>query len=439
MRRPRGAGGTIDDVTSPSSAPAAPRRSRAARLRRALLDPRHARVVATVLVVVGTAAMLWPRLTQPSTHWLLDLDVYRSAGVAVREGEALYEFRSPWPQLLPFTYPPFSGLLAVVVSLLPRVALGLLWTAGQLVVVAWLAHRAFGPLIARFGAHAPLAAAGVFVGLLWLTPIRDGFYYGQVNLFLLALVVADVTSRRAWWPRGALIGIAAAVKLTPGIFIPFLWLAGRRRDAVVAAVTFVGAQLLAFALMPANSITYWTETLLQGERLGLNAAVANQSLRGLLLRLDLPDEVTSGAWLVLALAVGAVGLWRAKRAYADGDVLFAVGLVGLTAGLVSPVSWIHHFVWVALLVGAVIGAADDPRRTKLGLAVALGFLLHLPWFGRAFTDGAGSFLVGRALHESFVVLTLVVVCALPWRRQVLVTVDESAQHERVGARLEPAP
>src|SRR5438094_690100 len=72
---------------------------------------------------------------------------------------------------------------------------------------------------------------------LWLQPVHDSLDQGQVNLLIMLLVIAGFSlGGRA---AGPLIGIAAAIKLTPAIFIVYLLLIRRIRDAVTACVIFV--------------------------------------------------------------------------------------------------------------------------------------------------------------------------------------------------------
>ena len=63
---------------------------------------------------------------------------------------------------------------------------------------------------------------------LFLEPVRNTLNYGQVNVALMALVAADCLAAAPRWPRGALVGLAAAVKLTPAAFVLFFLL---RRDS----------------------------------------------------------------------------------------------------------------------------------------------------------------------------------------------------------------
>jgi alpha-1,2-mannosyltransferase len=163
---------------------------------RVLARPLYGRLVALIIIAIGTATMLEPRLDQDDVHWLVDLQVYQGAGVAVRGGDSLYDYTTPFPQRLPFTYPPFGGLLSIPLSLLSRYPLGIVWTVLEFAALAFLVWKLFRPLLARVGAFSPLVYAGLLVAAENFVPVRDTFYFGQVNLFLVFLVVVDLTVAR---------------------------------------------------------------------------------------------------------------------------------------------------------------------------------------------------------------------------------------------------
>ena len=71
------------------------------------------------------------------------------------------------------------------------------------------------------------------------------------------LLVPSVLAGRTRWWHGIAIGVAAGVKLTPLIFIPYLLLIGRIRQAATAAGTFVATVLVGYAVLPRDSGTYW--------------------------------------------------------------------------------------------------------------------------------------------------------------------------------------
>ncbi len=61
-------------------------------------------------------------------------------------------------------------------------------------------------------------AAVVAAGLV-LEPVYHTLFLGQVNVFLLALVLTDIWRVAQGKRAGAGIGLAAAIKLTPAIFV----------------------------------------------------------------------------------------------------------------------------------------------------------------------------------------------------------------------------
>jgi alpha-1,2-mannosyltransferase len=205
------------------------------------------------------------------------------------------------------------------------------------------------------------------------------------------LDVAALRRGRRW--AGAGIGLATAVKLTPGLFVLYLLLTGRRRAAGVAAGTAVAATLLAAAVAPGTSWQFWSAVLWDTSRVGRLEKTANQSLLGMLARLADPASPSRAVWLVLVAAVLALAAWRVRQAARAGNDVVGVTLTGLTACLVSPISWTHHLVWVlpALVVLADVAAgtplhAGAPRRLRtrpgaVAAAAGAGAVVVLAAFG----------------------------------------------------------
>ncbi|MCB5281279.1 MAG: glycosyltransferase 87 family protein [Arthrobacter sp.] len=263
---------------------------------------------------------------------------------------------------LPFTYPPFAALLFAAMATLGQGGGSLLFTCtallGAAVLAAWLARHYFRPGNWR-NAFADwrfrtMALAGT-AAILLLGPWRDTFDFGQINIILMGLILADFAlygKARAGhirWPAGLLIGMAAGIKLTPLAF--GLYFLVRRDFKALAwmAAGFFGSIGLAWAVLPTASLTFWTKILPDTGRIGGPAYVDNLSVKGLLLHLGLPDSgVTSVLWLVLALALAAITALVITRAVAADENLVAVSATAVLMLLVSPVSWSHHWVWMAV-------------------------------------------------------------------------------------------
>lgn len=400
-------------------------------------------LTAVVIITVAVAPLVVHWLGNPDDQRLVDLDVYRTGGRALLEGRPIYGFVTPAPQLLPFTYPPIAALLAAPLAWLSWPVAQWVWTAGIYVALAVAVAFGFRPLLARADRHRlPLLFALLVVMCAYLMPIRDQVRFGQVDILLVALCLADCLARRPRWPRGLLVGIATAVKLTPGVFLIYFLVTGFGRDGdreqrrALSMAVFTAAVLTAlpFLLIPADAVDFWFSALLDGDRVGANNATTNQSMRGMLLRLYLPDAPTTAIWLALVAAVAWYGFRAARRALAAGDPLTAVALVGLMAVLLSPVAWIHHLAWLVVVLGALAGSGRDPVRLWVATGVWLYYVLPIPWWGvalRAAEIPVVSPVLGRVVQNAFGLGALGLVWLLgSWlpRRRATVTPPTEKSH-----------
>jgi Glycosyltransferase family 87 len=290
-----------------------------------------------------------------------DLVVYRNGGLIVRHVAPAYDGRRPSPLYdwtgqngVQFTYPPFAAVVFAVASVLSWTALRWAMTLASLAALGlslWLVFGALGyagrPRV-RLG-----ATLGVSALALLTEPVQQTLALGQVNLLLLLLIVADLLTAPAlrgqtrWW-HGIGIGLAAGVKLTPLIFIPYLLLIRRYRQAATAAGVFAATVAIGYAILPQDSGTYWADGLFgKANRIVFLGTRGNQSLRGALTRLA--GSVTSGTapWIVAAILVLIAGLIAAAALYRAGHPVPGMLTCALTGLLVSPLSWDHHWVWVA--------------------------------------------------------------------------------------------
>ncbi len=313
-----------------------------------------------------------------------DFEVYYYGGSRVLQtGEAganeLYAPRDG----LPFTYPPFAALLFAGLALLPLGASSLIFSttalAGAAVVAAWLSRHYFGLRSWRKSfsdwRFRTVALAGT-AAILLLGPWRDTFDFGQINIILMGLILADFAlygkdrAGEIRWPAGLLIGIAAGIKLTPLAF--GLYFLVRRDFKALAwmAGGFFGSIALAWAVIPNASLTFWTKVLPDTGRIGGPAYLDNLSVKGLLLHVGLPDSgLTSVLWLVLSLGLAALAALVIKWAVAADENFVAVSATAVLMLLISPVSWSHHWVWMAVALPSMAFALQrvPSRSGKLRL------------------------------------------------------------------------
>jgi alpha-1,2-mannosyltransferase len=324
-----------------------------------------------LLAVAGYALLVH---ALPQDYWKqTDAAVYRAGGLVVRHQPTELYALGLGAAKQPFTYAPFAALLFAAASPLSfadwQVVLAVL-TIGLLPVVAYqalgIAGRPAG--IARAAAAFAIAAAS-----LWLEPVAMTLFFGQINLVLLALVVGDLALPDRTRGKGIGIGLAAAVKLTPLIFIAYLLFTRRVRAAAVSALTFAATIGLGFALLPHASAVFWGGQFEQPGSTPFH--LLNQSLYGAILRLTHAGHQAHAYWLAAALVTALVGLGTAVVASRRGHELLGVVTCAATGLLVSPVSWSHHYVYV---IPALVLAAYGPRR--LGYRIA-GVALIVGLFG----------------------------------------------------------
>ncbi|ALV37499.1 glycosyltransferase 87 family protein [Streptomyces sp. CdTB01] len=340
-----------------------------------------------LLVTAAAVAVTVFTATVPLLRDWFDLRVYYGAvDTWIHHGGRLYDYRVPGTAY-GFTYPPFAA-----VAMLPMALVGLR-TAIVLALLLNLAALALIVHLLTDGAWRRLGWFGCALGACLLAlfePLRDTFSFGQVNLLLLALVLVDARLLRTGHDRwaGVGIGLAAAVKLTPAVFVGLLLLAGRRRAAATAAAVACAATALAAWVAPGASRFYWTQALWDTGRVGRLDYVSNQSLQGVLARLGVTGHAV---WACAVLVVLAVWARRTRRALAADDWPAAFALTGLTACLVSPITWVHHLVWV-LPAFAVLVRAGHPRAAGALYAVMCTSVVWL-WFDDA--SGVDGFLGGN--------------------------------------------
>ncbi|MFC0597556.1 glycosyltransferase 87 family protein [Streptomyces palmae] len=306
---------------------------------------------------------------------MVDLRVYYTASPRVLTGH-LYDVRlrvdGPAPAL-PFTYPPFAALVFLPLSLLPWPVAAALW---QLLCVAAIPALVWGAvrLLPPWAGTVDRRQLMLWVaGSLWLEPVRHTLDLGQVNLFLVVLVLGGLTAPWGTAARGlgsgAGVGVAAGVKLSPAVGGLYFLVTRQWRAAACAALVFAGSVAAAWWVVAEESVRYWHRLLPDTTRIGRVDSMRNQSVRGALSRFVGHDVGHGLAWslaAVMALVLAGYALRAAWRTRDRLAVLVAVQLLGL---LLAPISWSHHWIWC---VPALVWLVHGPRRDRLCSRIACG-------------------------------------------------------------------
>jgi alpha-1,2-mannosyltransferase len=368
-------------------------------------------IVAFVLVLGG---WLIYAFTQPesSTLWPVDLAVYRDGGLIVRQ-IGPYNAKlgaQPFPLYdwtgtgnLNFTYTPFAALFFAAVSFIPWSVLPRIVQVANLIflfIAAWCTMGALGYRDRRVRAGGALL--GVAAGLL-TEPFFRTLYLGQINLLLMAAIIWDLRQPDSRRLKGIATGLAAGIKLTPLIFIPYLVLTRKWRAAAVTTASFAFTIVLGFLILPRDSKDWWFNGLfIQDGRTGFVGWTGNQSLRAIATRLAGSINDGTVPWVLLVVIVTVVGLLVAAQLDRAGHAMLGLLTAALVGLLDSPISWDHHWVWVVPAIVALLA-------------------IFAPWPGNLWgvhNSGPGNFTQGLIWDGPYTpVTTYVKYGDLPWFRE----------------------
>jgi alpha-1,2-mannosyltransferase len=330
----------------------------------AVKNPRFVSFAAAVLAVV---ALLWLRWSGLRGNWV-DLEVYLRGAQAIVTRAPLY---APQAGVLPFTYSPFAAVVFTPLHLLSSTVARWVFTLGS--IVSYLvAVGAFGRRLRLPCRHLALVALAAMA----LEPFVRTMVLGQVNLYLMAVVALDCLVMRSSH-RGWLVGLAAGIKVVPGVFVLYFVLQRDWRSALRGAAGFLVSVVCGAIVAPQDSVRYWSGGLFGISHFGPAAVVdgKNQSLVGELARISHDPSPLLVAELVLFASGLALGIAAAHRQFRIGDDVAALTAVAIGGLLASPLSWTHHWVWAVPAIMVLVSRRQWVRAWLLGSVFAAGSAL----------------------------------------------------------------
>ena len=317
---------------------------------------------------LSTAGALGLSMYLALRSYQVDIDVYRMGGQHIFSPD-LYSAKFGKSGLL-FTYTPFAAMVFAFLGLnLGIWSLQCVWAVVNVVTLAALVYLSIRIVDSRSPRKQVVCRALLlFLPAVALNPVFTTIGLGQINLVLCLLIMWDLaTDRRIGArivPGGIAVGFAAAVKLTPLIFVPYLVMTRRVREARNAILTFIACESIGFLVAPRDSWTYWTRDVLDSKRAGALLYSSDQNLSSALQRFH-HGPVSAFVLVPAVVLVGAGGLAIAAWAHRRSSVMLGLLVCATTGLVISPITWVHHMVWVVPALIWLAAGADRPRRGPL--------------------------------------------------------------------------
>ncbi|MET9264759.1 glycosyltransferase 87 family protein [Amycolatopsis sp. NPDC004079] len=330
--------------------------------------------ISALLLALGAIALVAGVAAVISSVSPVDLQVYRFGADAVLRGGDLYGAlpTTTAGSMLPFIYPPFAAILFSALAFPPLSVASVLLdvvSAASLWAVLYAVVRRLRQGWSRRTSAA--TASALAVAALAFEPVRSTLSFGQINLVLMALVAVDCLAPNSRWPRGVLVGLAAAIKVTPAGFLLFFLLTKDFRAARNALFAGAAATLLGFLVAPRASAEYFFGGgLTNADGFSGSPYATNQTIEGALNRLALLPHAHDLLWLTLSAFVLVAAVLIMRRV--DGPLAFVVNAAAVL--VLSPISWSHHWVWI---VPAVLILAARVRTPQAVVALSAGVAVFI--------------------------------------------------------------
>lgn len=332
-------------------------------------------LLAAFIVGAVVAAYVQLTLVPITTHVFglfdsqVDLRVYRQGAFLLRHGAPLYDGGIIYG--LEYTYTPFSALVFQPFDVLPYPAAVAAWSVLIFAALYWVVVAGFRSLGYVIDWRIRVAAVCLVAAATLMEPVRTTIWLGQVNVFLMAIVLWDLSRPEGSRLKGFSVGLAAGIKLTPAFFFVYLAITRQWRALGTGCAAAVATVVLGFLCTPRQSWKYWTSAIFDPTRVGSANAFSNQSINGLIANALHTEHPSRLLWLPLCALAVAFGMTAAYLAHRQGEELLALSLTGMTMTTVSPFAWGHHWVWFVPLAVYLIHRALQAWNQRRGIELCV--------------------------------------------------------------------
>ena len=318
-----------------------------------------------VVTIVGLVCLVWQLdgvFSHVRENYLLDVGVFVDAGQAILDGNALYGDDFPSRSGFAFIYPPLAAVLFVPLTWMGEETMEMVWTLASLAaawaVLTMAVHRVtvLAGVSTLWRRLAPLTGLAALGFALLIEPLQVHLMYGQINVFLVLLVAADLLGYTPKWLRGAGVGIAAGIKITPAAYALVFLVTRKWGDLARSFVAFLVTAGLGWIFRASDSTFFWTEEFFNGERGGGPGYAANQALTGILTRAGMDGDTAQTLMIPGLMGIAVISGWAVWRLSAAGRPVSVLLALVLAVSISAPIAVTHH--WTGIIVAIVLLAAQ---------------------------------------------------------------------------------
>lgn len=318
-----------------------------------------------VVTIVGLVCLVWQLdgvFSHVRENYLLDVGVFVDAGQAILDGNALYGDDFPSRSGFAFIYPPLAAVLFVPLTWMGEETMEMVWTLASLAaawaVLTMAVHRItlLAGVSTLWRRLAPLTGLAALGFALLIEPLQVHLMYGQINVFLVLLVAADLLGYTPKWLRGAGVGIAAGIKITPAAYALVFLMTRKWGDLARSFVAFLVTAGLGWIFRASDSTFFWTEEFFNGERGGGPGYAANQALTGILTRAGMDGDTAQTLMVPGLMVIAVISGWAVWRLSAAGRPVSVLLTLVLAVSISAPIAVTHH--WTGIIVAIVLLAAQ---------------------------------------------------------------------------------
>ena len=320
-----------------------------------------------------------------------DFDVAREFGRRFLHGEYLYAHG------LQFVYLPSAAMYFSPLALVPSAVSFAAWFA-LAILCLWLTLQMWHRMVSMH--HAMVTRHGFIIGLVTVFLashfiVRD-LDDGGPHTILLAILTAGIYSAFKQWKRlGAVwLGLATAIKVTPGLFVPFLlWKREWRLAAYTALASAFWIALPILKMGPASwygDMHDWATSAVgfaippnTAKALGDQKVIHNQSFYAAVLylaeRSSISPQVANGIAIVATTGIVVLFCWITRHRYTsleDSAWPSEASALLVLMVLLSPITWEQHLVLMVPALCLITAEGVGPPGLGVGIwALMISFVL----------------------------------------------------------------